>query len=76
MNIRSDQLRQIVKAAVKQKVMELDEAGKHPALVCLTCQHREVFTVSGKMHEHEIKKKICRLRLHGLSWAGRGGTHA
>jgi hypothetical protein len=75
-NFKSDQLRQIVKAAVKQKVMVLDTDGRHPALVCVTCDHREVVTASGKMHEHEIKKKICRLRLHGLTWAGRGGTHA
>lgn len=73
--IRSDLLRAVVKAAVKQK-FTLDWEGNHPALICPTCGHREVITATGKQAHHESRNKICRLRHHGFTWKGIGGEHA
>lgn len=73
--IRSDFLRQVVKAAQEQN-FTVDYGGKHPALVCPVCGHPEVITTTGKQRHHEARNKICRLRKHGLIWKGIGGTHA
>jgi hypothetical protein len=74
---RSDLLRRLIDEAEEQGVAELDQSrGNHPALVCLTCGHREIVSTTAKLLGHEAKNKITRLRRHGLSWQGRGGTHA
>lgn len=72
--IRSDFLREIVKTATQQG-FELEKGGKHPALVCPVCGHREVITATGKQNFHESRSKASRLRRHGLVWQGRGGKH-
>lgn len=74
LRVRSDRLRKVIKAAVSQGFVP-ESGGSHPALVCPVCGHREIYTASGKQHEHEIKKKIVRLRKHGLIFEGRGGDH-
>lgn len=71
---RSDFLRDLVKAAVSQK-FEFDNGGRHPALVCPVCGHREVITKTGRQTFHESRNKAARLRRHGLLWEGRGGEH-
>jgi hypothetical protein len=72
--IRSDFLREIVKAAIKQG-FRMDWGGNHPALICPVCGHREVITMTGKQTFHESRNKATRLRRHGLMWKGRGGQH-
>lgn len=73
---RSDYLRRMVREALDQEAFEWDWRGRHPALVCVVCGHREIITLSGRQQQPEIKKKACRLRRHGLEWEGRGGVHA
>jgi hypothetical protein len=73
---RSDLLRSLVKAAEEQGVMELDHRGRHKAMVCMTCGHREIVSETGRLIGHEAKDKISRFRKHGLSWKGQGGKHA
>jgi hypothetical protein len=72
--IRSDKLRRLISAALSQG-WQHDIGGSHPRVVCPVCGHREVYTASGRQHEHEIKKKIARLRRHGVLFDGRGGQH-
>lgn len=74
MGIRSDKLRKLIKAAISQG-WQPETGGSHPMIVCPTCGHREVYTASGRQHVHEIKKKITRLRRHGVFFEGRGGSH-
>lgn len=73
--IRSDFLRALVHEAVDQG-FTYDPDGRHPALVCPVCGHRESITLTGKQKFHESRNKACRLMRHGLSWQGRGGKHA
>lgn len=75
MRIRSDVLRQVIRAAVAQGFVN-DETSRHPALVCPVCGHREIYTQSGRQVNHEIRGKISRLRKHGLMFKGLGGKHA
>jgi hypothetical protein len=56
--------------------MELDHRGRHKAMVCMTCGHREIVSETGRLIGHEAKDKISRFRKHGLSWKGQGGKHA
>jgi len=72
--VRSDKLRKLIMTAVRQG-WRSDLCGNHPSIVCPVCGHREIYTTSGRMHTHEIKKKIARLRRHGLIFDGRGGIH-
>ncbi len=74
-SFRSDFLRDLVKAAVRQG-FGVDRSGNHPSLVCPVCGHREVITSTGKQAFHESRNKATRLRRHGLIWKGRGGQHA
>jgi hypothetical protein len=72
--IRSDVLRRLIDCALKQG-WQHKIGGAHPMIVCPICGHREIYTMTGKQHEHEIKKKIARLRKHGVLFNGRGGIH-
>jgi hypothetical protein len=72
--MRSDFLRELTKAALAQGFV-LDPGGKHLALICPVCSHREVITKSGRQTHHEAKSKVSRLRHHGLIWKGTGGRH-
>lgn len=68
---RSDRLRKLITAAVDQNWGH-EIGGKHPVIICPTCGHREIYTATGRQHVHEIKKKISRLRRHGVIFEGRG----
>jgi hypothetical protein len=67
-------LRRLITAAVRQG-WQSSTGGKHPMVICPVCKHEEIYTKSGRQHEHEIKKKIARMRKHGVIFDGRGGIH-
>lgn len=67
-------LRRLITAALKQGWGHRT-GGAHPMVICPVCGHEEIYTPSGRQHEHEIKKKIARLRKHGMIFDGRGGIH-
>jgi hypothetical protein len=74
---RSDQLRAIYREAIEQRFTSGFHGSQHVFVECPQpeCEHREILTTTGRAYEHELKKKICRLRKHGFVWKGRGGQH-
>lgn len=75
---RSDMLRSIYEAAVKQGwTPGVDGRSGHKYLHCPHggCAYRESFTITGRCRPPERSAKLRDMRGHGFMWQGRGGKH-
>lgn len=73
-NIKDGQLRDLAKAALKQKFALESTRREHLRLVCPQCRTFVTFTKTSS-NRRAFPAVLSRLRSHGFTYQGRSGKH-